>query len=81
LSILYFIERLRDYFSKFGEVLDCVVMRDAATGKSRGFAFLTFADSRVVDDVASRTHQLDGKNVRYCPNQVVISHLANTLVD
>jgi RNA recognition motif-containing protein len=56
-------------------------MRDAATGKSRGFAFLTFADSRVVDDVASRTHQLDGKNVRYCPNQVVISHLANTLVD
>ncbi|CAM0141192.1 unnamed protein product [Umbelopsis sp. WA50703] len=57
------IERLRDYFSKFGEVLDCVVMRDAATGKSRGFAFLTFADSRVVDDVASRTHQLDGKNI------------------
>ncbi|KAG2177749.1 hypothetical protein INT43_002996 [Umbelopsis isabellina] len=56
-------ERLRDYFSKFGEVLDCVVMRDSATGKSRGFAFLTFADSRVVDDVASRPHQLDGKNI------------------
>jgi hypothetical protein len=38
-------------------------MRDAATGKSRGFAFLTFADANVVDEVASRHHQLDGKNV------------------
>lgn len=38
-------------------------MRDAATGKSRGFAFLTFADPNVVDEVASRHHQLDGKNV------------------
>ncbi|KAI9289789.1 hypothetical protein BC943DRAFT_315164 [Umbelopsis sp. AD052] len=56
-------ERLRDYFSKYGEVIDCVVMRDATTGKSRGFAFLTFADSHVVDEVASRSHQLDGKNI------------------
>lgn len=60
----FLLERLRDYFSKYGEVLDCVVMRDAATGKSRGFAFLTFADPNVVDEVASRHHHLDGKNVR-----------------
>ncbi|KAH8552340.1 hypothetical protein BGW37DRAFT_491549 [Umbelopsis sp. PMI_123] len=56
-------ERLRDYFSKYGEVIDCVVMRDATTGKSRGFAFLTFADPAVVDEVASRHHHLDGKNI------------------
>ncbi|CAO3668621.1 unnamed protein product [Umbelopsis ramanniana] len=56
-------ERLRDYFSKYGEVIDCVVMRDATTGKSRGFAFLTFADAHVVDEVASRSHQLDGKSI------------------
>lgn len=54
-------EGLRDYFAKFGEVQDFTVMRDAATGKLRGFGFLTFKDGRCVDTVLAQQHVLDGK--------------------
>ncbi|WBW72694.1 mRNA cleavage factor complex subunit Msi2 [Schizosaccharomyces osmophilus] len=54
-------ESLRDYFEQFGEVLDCTVMRDSTSGRSRGFGFLTFKDPRCVNDVMSKEHHLDGK--------------------
>ncbi|ORX88929.1 RNA-binding domain-containing protein [Basidiobolus meristosporus CBS 931.73] len=54
---------LQEYFSKYGEITDCVVMRDSATGRSRGFGFLTFADPRAVDEVLKSDHHLDGKLV------------------
>ncbi|KAI9202235.1 uncharacterized protein BJ171DRAFT_515247 [Polychytrium aggregatum] len=54
---------LRSYFEAFGEVDDCAVMKDPHTGTSRGFAFLTFKDSGVVDRVLNTTHHLDGKRI------------------
>ncbi|XP_023345472.1 heterogeneous nuclear ribonucleoprotein D0 [Eurytemora carolleeae] len=36
---------LKKVFSQFGTIIDCKVMRDAATGTSRGFGFVTFASS------------------------------------
>ena len=33
-------------FSQFGEIVDCRLMRDKKTGKSRGFAFLAYEDQR-----------------------------------
>ena len=33
-------------FSQFGEVVDCNLVRDRQTGKSRGFAFLAYEDQR-----------------------------------
>lgn len=54
-------EVLVQYFSKFGEVTDYTIMRDGATGKSRGFGFLTFKDPRSVDEVIKTDHILDGK--------------------
>jgi len=56
-------ESLKDYFSQFGEVLECTVMRDGATGRSRGFGFLTFKDPKVVNTVMVKEHSLDGKLV------------------
>lgn len=56
-------ESLRNYFSQFGEVLECTVMRDGATGRSRGFGFLTFKDPKVVNTVMVKEHYLDGKIV------------------
>lgn len=38
-------------------------MRDGATGRSRGFGFLTFRDPKVVDVVMMNEHILDGKLV------------------
>lgn len=56
------IDTLRQYFSQFGKVDACTIMRDAS-GRSRGFAFLTFEDPAAVNAVMVREHYLDGKIV------------------
>jgi RNA-binding protein Musashi len=38
-------------------------MRDPNTSRSRGFAFLTFADVSSVNQVMAREHYLDGKAI------------------
>ena len=40
-------------------------MRDGASGRSRGFGFLTFKDPKTVNIVMVKEHFLDGKIVRY----------------
>lgn len=54
-------ESLRRYFGQFGPVTACTVMRDGASGRSRGFAFVTFSDPKSVNAVMVREHFLDGK--------------------
>jgi len=53
-------ESLRKYFTQFGKVDACTIMRDS-TGRSRCFAFLTFEDPASVNAVMVREHFLDGK--------------------
>lgn len=56
-------ESLLNYFSRFGEVVDSVVMCNE-TGRSRGFGFVTFRDPSCVATVlAGGPHQLDGRTV------------------
>ena len=47
-------ESLLGYFSQFGEVIDCVVMKNSGTNRSRGFGFVTFADPSKIDAVIAR---------------------------
>ncbi|KAK5168862.1 uncharacterized protein LTR77_006171 [Saxophila tyrrhenica] len=54
-------QSLKEYFSQYGDVVDCQVMRDGATGRSRGFGFLTFKDPKTVNIVMVKEHFLDGK--------------------
>nr|XP_058903746.1 RNA-binding protein Musashi homolog 2 isoform X5 [Kogia breviceps] len=57
-------DSLRDYFSKFGEIRECMVMRDPTTKRSRGFGFVTFADPASVDKVLGQPHhELDSKTI------------------
>uniref|UniRef100_A0A914HBK2 RRM domain-containing protein n=1 Tax=Globodera rostochiensis TaxID=31243 RepID=A0A914HBK2_GLORO len=57
-------EALRDYFCKFGEVNECMVMRDPTTKRARGFGFITFADPTAVEKVlVTECHELDGKRI------------------
>jgi len=70
-------EGLRNYFSEFGKVDACTIVRDA-DGKSRGFAFLTFEEPASVNAVMVREHFLDGKAIdpkRAIPRE---EHLRNT---
>jgi len=57
-------ESLREYFSKYGEITEVMVMKDPTTRRSRGFGFVTFSDPAAVDKVlAQGTHELDGKKI------------------
>ncbi|KAG1663841.1 Heterogeneous nuclear ribonucleoprotein 27C [Nymphon striatum] len=56
-------DSLSNHFSKYGEVVDCVVMKDNGTGKSRGFGFVTFKEPSVVQNILRDTHLLDGRTI------------------
>ena len=64
LPFWHLLDGLRNYFSQFGKVDACTIMRDPA-GRSRGFAFLTFEDPAAVNAVMVREHYLDGKIVSF----------------
>jgi RNA recognition motif-containing protein len=52
---------LRTVFGEFGEVADCIVMRDRDSRASRGFGFVTMADRR---DGARAITALHGKELK-----------------
>lgn len=55
---------LKEHFEKWGEVVDCIVMKDPQTKRSRGFGFITYKESQSIDDAqAERPHELDGRKV------------------
>uniref|UniRef100_A0A0D6R503 RRM domain-containing protein n=1 Tax=Araucaria cunninghamii TaxID=56994 RepID=A0A0D6R503_ARACU len=56
-------ETLRDYFRRYGEVADAVIMRDRSTGNARGFGFVVFADPSVADRVVHDRHVIAGRTV------------------
>ncbi|XP_076375808.1 RNA-binding protein 6 isoform X4 [Megalopta genalis] len=57
-------ESLREYFTKYGDITEIMVMKDPTTRRSRGFGFITFADPASVDKVlAQGNHELDGKKI------------------
>ena len=45
---------LRDYFESFGKIEVIDIMTDRASGKKRGFAFVTFDDHDSVDRIVSK---------------------------
>ena len=59
-------QELKDYFEKFGEVIDANVVYHHETMKSRGFAFVVFSQASTVDEVISqhKTHFINGTWVR-----------------
>eukprot|EP01083_Nonionella_stella_P074106 200858_1 len=57
-------EALNAFFIQYGEIKESVVLRDAQTGRSKGFGFVTFA-SKEGAQLALRepTKQLDGRTI------------------
>uniref|UniRef100_A0A0K0DU52 Heterogeneous nuclear ribonucleoprotein A1 n=1 Tax=Strongyloides stercoralis TaxID=6248 RepID=A0A0K0DU52_STRER len=58
-------DMLREFFGQWGGyILDCVVMRDPSTKRSRGFGFVTYVCQADVDKaMVNRPHNIDGKVV------------------
>jgi hypothetical protein len=62
--------KLREYFSKYGVIVDAVVMIDRDLQRHRGFGYVLFQDAGAVDAAVSEhdQHQIDGKwvDVKRC---------------
>ncbi|XP_057501597.1 uncharacterized protein LOC130785433 [Actinidia eriantha] len=52
---------LKDYMSKFGELEDCIVMKERSSGRSRGFGYVTFASVEDAKNVLSNEHFLGNR--------------------
>ncbi|MRI34441.1 RNA-binding protein [Endozoicomonas sp. OPT23] len=56
---------LQEAFEQFGEIDEIRVIIDRETGRSRGFAFVTFAESDAANDaLALDGKELNGRNLR-----------------
>lgn len=57
-------ESLKSHFEQWGEVVDCVVMKDPNTKRSRGFGFITYSKASEIDSAqANRPHVIDSREV------------------
>eukprot|EP00427_Karlodinium_veneficum_P049889 CAMPEP_0169226030 /NCGR_PEP_ID=MMETSP1016-20121227/23525_1 /TAXON_ID=342587 /ORGANISM="Karlodinium micrum, Strain CCMP2283" /LENGTH=422 /DNA_ID=CAMNT_0009304599 /DNA_START=102 /DNA_END=1371 /DNA_ORIENTATION=- len=54
-------DELNAYFSQFGQLIDCVVMKDKATGRTRGFGFVQYDDPAAVELVMLQQHSINGR--------------------
>ncbi len=52
-------QQLSDLFNQYGPVEECVVITDRQTGRSRGFAFVTFTNQA---DGQKAINELNGKD-------------------
>ncbi|KAG6768092.1 hypothetical protein POTOM_026989 [Populus tomentosa] len=57
------VEDLRQYFGRFGHILDVYVPKDPKRTGHRGFGFVTFAEDGVADRVSRRSHEICGHQV------------------
>lgn len=59
-------ESLTNCFSQFGEVLSSIVIKDRATGQSKGFGFVEFAEAQAADAAIDGMNgkELDGRRLR-----------------
>jgi RNA-binding motif X-linked protein 2 len=59
-------------FSQFGEIVDCKLIRDKETGKSKGFAFICYEDQR---STILAVDNLNGASL--CGRQMCVDHVDN----
>ncbi|KAH7276560.1 hypothetical protein KP509_39G011900 [Ceratopteris richardii] len=56
-------EELKYYMQTFGDVDDCIVMKDRMTGQSRGFGYVTFRTVEDARKAATSQHVLNGRSL------------------
>lgn len=57
--------QLRDLFAKYGEIDELAVIMDRDTGRSKGFAFITFATQQAAETaLAENGKDVGGRTIR-----------------
>lgn len=59
-------ESLNGLFAQFGEVVSAVVIKDRATGRSKGFGFVELADEAAADKAIEEWNgkEFEGRRIR-----------------
>ncbi|KAI6032786.1 hypothetical protein F5J12DRAFT_796431 [Pisolithus orientalis] len=59
-------DSLYEAFSTYGQVIDSIVMKDRETGRSRGFAFVTYGTTDEAQAAINGLHdqELDGRRLK-----------------
>lgn len=58
-------EDLQDHFGRYGEIAEVKLITDRGTGRSKGFAFITFvAEQSAQDSLASDGVELSGRKMK-----------------
>lgn len=63
-------DELKQVFTPFGEITDAIVISDKASGRSRGFGFVTFATE---EQAQAALGAMDGQEVEQRPIRVRIA--------
>eukprot|EP00195_Chlamydomonas_chlamydogama_P005718 CAMPEP_0202902426 /NCGR_PEP_ID=MMETSP1392-20130828/16842_1 /ASSEMBLY_ACC=CAM_ASM_000868 /TAXON_ID=225041 /ORGANISM="Chlamydomonas chlamydogama, Strain SAG 11-48b" /LENGTH=361 /DNA_ID=CAMNT_0049589185 /DNA_START=81 /DNA_END=1168 /DNA_ORIENTATION=- len=61
-------DKLKQYFSKYGEVDDVVVMKDRVTRTPRGFGFITFKEESAAAAACRESHIIDNRTIDAKPS-------------
>lgn len=56
---VYYLDDFKDFFEKYGAVVEHQIMRDHQTRRSRGFGFVVFESEEVVDDLLANGNMID----------------------
>ena len=67
----------KSYFMQFGDLEDCVILKDKKTQKQRGFGFVTFVNIESVKIVLKNqnNHILEGKHVE-CKSAIPLDEMS-----
>lgn len=55
----HFTDEFRNFFSKYGKVVEHQIIRDHETQRSRGFGFIIFDSDEVVDEMLSNGNMIE----------------------
>ncbi|GLJ47425.1 hypothetical protein SUGI_1000880 [Cryptomeria japonica] len=56
-------EGMKKHFERYGDVVEAMIRRDRQTGRSRGFGFVFYLNSKVTDKVVHEKHTIEGRLV------------------
>lgn len=60
LIVFFFcLDELKDFFAKYGTIVEHQIIRDHETNRSRGFGFVIFDSEEVVDELLSKGNMVD----------------------
>jgi len=59
-------EKLKELFSKFGEITEATIIADRYSGRSKGFGFVTFASKESADAAIAEMNgkEIDGRAIK-----------------